>query len=322
MQNAPKIVLIKTSSLGDVLHNLPVVTDIRKHFPDATIDWVVEESFASLPTLHLGVRRVIPVAIRRWRKSWWATRGEIQTVCRTLRDRHYDIALDTQGLLKSALITRCVKNTRCGMDWKSAREPIASLFYDRTFCVPKALHAVERNRLLAGLALGYTPLGAPEYGIQAPAAALPWLARSSPYVVLLHATSRDDKLWEESNWIELGKQFAQQEFQLVLPWGNAQEKIRSERLASAIPNAISTPKLDLVEAAALLSQAHTVVGVDTGLSHLAAALKVPTIGIYTATNPGLTGLYAGKLAVNLGGKGLSPSVSEVLSALNQLLKHV
>jgi heptosyltransferase-1 len=319
MQN---LLLIKTSSLGDVLHNLPVVTDICKHFPEANIDWVVEESFAALPALHPRVQRIIPVAVRRWRKSWWASRSEMKSVCSSLRERHYELALDTQGLLKSALITRCASAPRCGMDWNSAREPMASLFYDRTFCVPTNQHAVERNRQLAGLALGYTPAGAPDYGIAPPAAELPWLARSAPYVVLLHATSRDDKLWEETKWIALGKIFAQQGMQLVLPWGNEKEKVRSVRLAAAIPSAISPPRLNLVEAAALLAHAHAAIGVDTGLSHLAAALKVPTIGIYTATDPGLTGLHAGHLAVNLGGKRISPSVDEVLSTLAQLLKHV
>jgi len=319
MQN---LLLIKTSSLGDVLHNLPVVTDICKHFPAANIDWVVEESFAALPALHPRVQRIIPVAIRRWRKAWWTSRGEIKSTCTTLRERHYDLALDTQGLLKSALITRCVSAPRCGMDWSSAREPLASLFYNRTFSVPKDQHAVERNRQLAGLALGYTPAGAPDYGIQAPAVELPWLKKSAPYVVLLHATSRDDKLWEENKWIALGKIFAQQGMQLVLPWGSDKEKIRSERLAAAIPNTISPPRLNLTEATALLAHAHAAIGVDTGLSHLAAALNIPTIGIYTATDPGLTGLHAGKLAVNLGGKQASPSVDDVMSTLTQLLKHV
>lgn len=317
----PDILLIKTSSLGDVLHNLPVVTDICAQLPDVTIDWVVEESFAALPALHPKVRHVIPVAIRRWRKSWWSSRTEMQATCRELRNQHYDFALDTQGLLKSALITRCANLPRCGFDWKSAREPIASLFYDRTFSVPKNQHAVERNRQLAGLALGYTPLGTPDYGIQSPSLELPWLSRTSPYVVLLHATSRDDKLWEEANWITLGKQLAGDELQLVLPWGNAEENARSERLAAKIPNAISPPRLNLVEAAALLGHARAAIGVDTGLSHLAAALNVPTIGIYTATDPGLTGLYAGNRAVNLGGKHTSPSVDEVLLTLTQLLTH-
>ncbi len=317
MQTAPKIVLIKTSSLGDVLHNLPVVTDICQHIPDARIDWIVEESFAALPALHPKVQHVIPVAMRRWRKSWWASRSEIQAVHRGLRERHYDFALDTQGLLKSALITHFTHSERYGYDWGSAREPLASWFYDRTYSVPKNLHAVERNRQLAAAAFGYSVIGAPDYGIRTPEIALPWLPHT-PYVVLLHATSRDDKLWDEQNWIALGKHLHHAGLNSVLPWGSTQEKTRSERLCAAIPDAVCAPRLNLNEAAALLGKARAVVGVDTGLSHLAAALDVPTVGIYTATDPGLTGLYAGARAVNLGGKAASPSVEAVIVKLTEL----
>ncbi len=317
MQTAPKIVLIKTSSLGDVLHNLPVVTDICRHIPDARIDWIVEESFAALPALHPKVQCVIPVAFRRWRKSWLAARGEIQAVRRELRDRQYDFALDTQGLLKSALITHFIHTERYGYDWNSAREPLASWFYDHTYSVPKDQHAVERNRQLAAAALGYTLNGAPDYGIRTPEIALPWLPNKA-YVVLLHATSRDDKLWDEQNWIALGKHLHQAGLNSVLPWGSALEKTRSERLCAAIPDAVCTPRLNLNEAATLLGKARAVVGVDTGLSHLAAALAVPTVGIYTATDPGLTGLYAGARAVNLGGKNASPSLDAVIVKLTEL----
>lgn len=307
--------------MGDVLHNLPVVSDIFNHFPTAQIDWVAEESFSALPLLHPRVRSVIPVAIRRWRKAWLTSRTEIKAALNALRAQHYDFVVDTQGLIKSALITRCANAPRCGFAWNSAREPLASWFYSRTFSVAKNQHAVERNRQLAGLALGYTPIGLPNYGIQIPPLALPWLTQT-PYIVLLHATSRDDKLWEERNWVNLGTHFAREGFQLILPWGNAKEKNRSERLAAAIPNALSAPRLNLTEAASLLSQAHAVIGVDTGLSHLAAAVNVPTIGIYTATNSGLTGLFAGTRAVNLGGENCSPSVEEVLATLSQLSAQI
>ena len=317
MKTSPSILLIKTSSLGDVLHNFPVVSDICQHVPDVSIDWVAEECFAPLPMLHPKINKVIPVAIRRWRKSWRQALGEIQASYRNLRIRHYDFALDTQGLLKSALITRCVPATRCGLDWSSAREPLASLLYDRTFSIAKNQHAVERNRQLAGLALGYTPQGVPDYGIHAPDLKLPWLP-GEPYAVLLHATSRDDKLWGEQNWIALGRHLGQAGIRTVLPWGNAQEKARSERLCSAVSSAVSTPYINLREAAAVLGHARAVIGVDTGLSHLAAALGVPTIGIYTATDPGLTGLYAGKSAVNLGGKNAPPTVAEVCATLWQI----
>ncbi len=320
MKSTLSIILIKTSSMGDVLHNLPVVADICRHAPGACIDWVVEESFASLPRMHPGINQVIPVAMRRWRKSWWHSRSEMRASCRGLRTRHYDLALDTQGLLKSALIARCVPAIHCGYDWNSAREPLASMLYNRTFTVARNLHAVERNRQLAGLALGYTPLGAPDYGICSPELLLPWLP-TDPYAVLLHATSHDKKLWDEHNWVALGRQLNQMNMRAVLPWGNEQEKARSERLCSAIPGAHCAPRINLNEAAAMLGRAHVVVGADTGLSHLAAALGVPTLGIYTATDPGLTGLHAGKNAVNLGGKNAPPTVDEVSAAIEQITIH-
>jgi len=318
---APRILLVKTSSMGDVLHNLPVVTDIRRHYPGAEIDWVVEENFAALPALHPGVKQILTVAIRRWRKSWWASRKEIKAMCSRLSARHYDLVLDTQGLLKSALIARCAGAAKCGFDWNSAREPLASLFYNRTFPVPRQQHAVERNRQLAAQALGYALDGPADYGLKAPELALPW-APPQPYAVFLHATSRDDKLWAEPNWVALGAQFSQAGMRIVLPWGNEAERTRAERLCGAIPGTVRAPRLKLDEAAALLGRARAAVGVDTGLSHLAAALGVPTVGLYTATDPGLTGLHAGARAVNLGGKATSPAVAEVAAALGRMGIHV
>ena len=315
MQNLSNILLIKTSSLGDVVHNFPIVTDIRSHFPAARIDWVVEENFAALPALHQDVQEVIPVALRRWRKSWWTSREEVRAACRNLRTRHYDVALDTQGLLKSALIARCAQTTRCGLAWGSAREPLASLLYSRRFSVARDQHAVERNRQLAGLALGYQPEGAADYGIRPPAIARPaWLAAGA-YAVLLHATSRADKLWDEANWIALGSYLHERNIRCALPWGSAAEQARSLRLAAAIPDAVVPPRLNLNEAAALLGGARAVIGVDTGLAHLAAALGVPTVGIYTATDPALTGLYAGRSAVNLGNIDRAPDTAAVIDAL-------
>lgn len=318
---APRILLVKTSSLGDVLHNLPVVTDIYKNYSGARVDWVVEESFAALPALHPGIQQVFTVALRRWRKGWWRSRSEIRAACSRLAAQPYDSVLDTQGLLKSALIARCTHAPRSGYDRSSAREPLAALFYDHTYAVSKNLHAVERNRHLAAQALGYLLDGPADYGIRAPALELPWLPKV-PFVALLHATSRADKLWQDSSWIELGTQLKQAGLIAVLPWGSDAEKARAERLCTAIPGAVCAPRLDLNEAAALLGQARAAVGVDTGLSHLAAALGTPTVGIYTATDPGLTGLHAGASAVNLGGKGAPPAVADVIAALNQAGRHV
>jgi len=315
----PHILLVKTSSLGDVLHNLPVVSDIAHHYPGAQIDWVVEESFATLPRLHPAVRNIIPVAVRRWRGMLLSTAvwREIAAFRNTLAVQHYDIAIDTQGLFKSALLMRSARGLRCGFDRHSAREPLAASLYQRTFPVAAKQHAVERNRQLAAQALGYTLEGQADYGIRPPAIARPAWLREWPYVVLLHATSRADKLWDEANWIALGHDLHKKKLRCVLPWGSAAEQARSLRLAGAIPDALVPPRLNLNEAAALLGGAQAVIGVDTGLAHLAAALGVPTVGIYIATDPALTGLYADRNAVNLGNIDRVPDVAAVIETLQQ-----
>ncbi|MGH8750252.1 MAG: lipopolysaccharide heptosyltransferase I [Burkholderiales bacterium] len=313
-----KILLVKTSSMGDVIHNLPVVSDIRRYFPEAKIDWVVEETYQAVPMMHVGVSAVLPVALRRWRKTLWQrqTWRELTDFRRRLRHEHYDFILDSQGLIKSALITRFARGVRCGLNWKSAREPL-SWFYDRAFDVPWSLHAVERNRSLAAQALGYALEGNADYGMQAQPVSFSWLPNSL-YAVLLHATSSRDKLWPEARWIELGVQLNRAGLCSVLPWGNENERMRSTRLADQIKNAVVPPQLDLNAAAALLASARGVIGVDTGLAHLAAALKVPVAGIYCATEPSDTGIYS-QSAVNLGGKNRPPSVSAVAAAVDKLL---
>jgi heptosyltransferase-1 len=321
--DTPRILLVKTSSLGDVLHNLPVVSDIVQHFPHAHIDWLVEESFAALPKLHPAVEKVIPVAVRRWRKQLFAaaTWAEIRAMRATLAQQKYDFVIDTQGLVKSALLTRQAWGTRCGLDRHSAREPLAAMAYQRQYAVAKGQHAVERNRQLVAQALGYTLNIPADYGILPPNVPRPNWLPAGDYAVLLHATSRDDKLWDEANWVELGRYFQQQNILCVLPWGSATEQARGQRLANQIPDAICPPRLALNDIAALLGGAEAIIGVDTGLAHLAAALDKPTVGIYTATDPVLTGLYAGKRAVNLGGDHHSPTVNEVVATLQELIKR-
>lgn len=320
-----RILLVKTSSLGDVIHNLPVASDLRRHFPQASIDWCVEESFAAIPRLHPAVNRIIPVAIRRWRKHLWqgATWREICAFQRTIREQTYDAILDTQGLTKSALLASRANGPLSGYAADSAREPLAARFYDRHFSVDKNLHAVLRNRLLGAAAFGYDVDNAVDYGITAPALALDWLSvgrSNSPYVVLLTATSRDDKLWPESHWIALGRQLAQLGLRAVLPAGNPVERERAARLAAALPNALAAPPMPIDALATLLAGARAVVGVDTGLTHLAVALKVPTVALYTATEPGLTGVYGTGFLRNLGGKGQCPTAAAVTEEIVQAMK--
>lgn len=318
----PRLLIVKTSSLGDVVHNLPILADILAHYPDMRFDWVVEEGFADIPALHPAVDTVIPVALRRWRKSPLAARTwrEIAAFRRRLKQQRYDFVLDTQGLLKSALIARSARGVRHGQDRNSAREPLAALFYDRTHRVPRGQHAVVRNRQLAALALGYpVPATLPDYGLHPdgpPALALP-----SHYVVALHATSRDSKLWPQPHWIALGQQLADAGIQLLLPWGNESERRHAQAIAAQVPDCQVLPRLRIAELAAILAGARAAVGVDTGLVHLAAALGVPTVAIYTDTDPLLTGVYpGGSPAANLGGKGRIEDPDVVYNLLKDMVK--
>lgn len=315
-----KILLVKTSSLGDVVHNLPVASDIRAADPAAEIDWVVEESFAAVPRMHPAVVRTLPVAIRRWRVGFLgaAVRDEIRNFLRELKRQAYDAVIDTQGLLKSALVAWSARGVRHGLDFDSAREPL-SWFYDRTHSIPWTLHAVERNRLLAAQALGYSVSRAPEYGIRARSTQFSWLP-GGRYAVLLHATSSTDKLWAEDNWRALGAFLNSRGIRCIVPWGSAREQGRSGQLAGAIPNAVIPPLLTLDDMAALLGGAVAVAGVDTGLTHIAGALKVPTIGIYGGPwDPAATGIYGCARAVNLGRPGKPPEADEVIAAVTRLL---
>jgi heptosyltransferase-1 len=298
-----------------------VVSDIRHAWSEATVDWVVEESFAPIARLHAGVTGIIPVAIRRWRKALGrrATWCEIVRFVQCLRGKHYGAVIDAQGLLKSALITAAARGVRYGLDWRSSREPLRP-FYDRTVSVPWGQHAVERNRMLAARALGYQASSAPSYGIQARAAAFPWLP-ARPYFVFLHASSATRKLWPEAAWLELGTQLGEEGFSCLLPWGDAVEHARSVRLAAQMRGAVVPPALALDELACLLAGARGCAGVDTGLTHLAGALGVPTVGIYGATDPAATGLYACSRAQNVGGFERPPTVEEVSTALLQLLRN-
>lgn len=284
---------------------------------------MVEESFADIPALHPGVAEVIPVAVRRWKKSLFsrAIWQEISAFKARLSSRRYDWVIDTQGLLKSALIVGCVHAVRHGQDWGSAREPLASLFYQHSHSVARGQHAVTRNRQLAAMALGYPiPVTPPDYGIGALApASLPWLPQR--YIVGLHATSRASKLWPVDHWVALGQQLLEQGLNLVLPWGSEAEHKRALEIAASVPGAVVPPKLRLAELAAVLAGAVASVGVDTGLIHLAVALDVPAVAIYTDTDPVLTGVLGAhpERSLNLGGIGQTPSCDAVLAALQRVM---
>ena len=315
----PRILFIKTSSLGDVVHNCPAVSDVARCVPGAVIDWVVEDAFAEVAALHAAVRRVIPVSIRRWRSELLspATWSEFLAFRDLLRVENYDAVIDSQGLVKSALVTALASGLRHGFDRASVREPFAARFYDVAHAVSPGLHAVERNRRLAAAALGYVPPAGCDYGLRV-AGELPILARK-PYALLLTMTSRDDKLWPEEHWRSLGSWLEARGVHCLLPWGTEGERRRCGRIATAIAGAVVPQRMPLAGLARLAREARCVVGVDTGLAHLAAALEVPVVGLYCGSDSALTGLHGNGRVVNLGGAGKPPAVAEAQAALEALL---
>lgn len=320
-ENVKKILIVKTSSLGDVVHGLPMINDILRHVGEAHIDWVVEASFADIPRLHPQVKDIFTMAVRRWRKhilsrNTWA---EISEFKQLIKQNQYDAIIDAQGLLKSALITKQARGEKHGYDANSIREPIASWFYDVKHAISYDQHAVNRNRTLASMSLGYPiPTDAPDYGIQAPTIDL---QLPEKFAIGLHGTSRDSKLWPLDHWISLGHSLAQEGLVMALPWGSEAERQRAQAICDKVDNALMLPKLNIHALAGVIGKSRCAVGVDTGLSHLAVALGKPTVAIYTDTDPARTGVQAGNTAkaLNLGGVHQNPSVDAVMQSLRAII---
>lgn len=288
-----RVLIVKTSSLGDVVHTLPAISDAKAAMPNVVFDWVVEEGFAEIPAWHSAVDTVIPCALRRWRRNIFAARnsGEWRAFKVALRKKHYDLVIDPQGLLKSALVCSLVSAPKAGYDWHSIKERLASLFYSRKYTVAKDQHAVERIRQLFAQSLGYSlPEGVGSCGLDKTQFTG---GCGEGKFVFLHGTTREDKYWPESHWQALGQRLAEQQRGILLPWGDEQERERAERIASVVSTATVLPKLNLQGVANVLAGAEAVVSVDTGLGHLTAALDVPAIAMYGATSPALVATYGG-----------------------------
>ncbi len=293
------VLIVKTSSMGDVIHTLPALSDAQASIPNIRFDWVVEEDFQEIPAWHPAVEHVIPVAIRRWRRNLLASyRGkEIRQFKSELKKRHYDLVIDAQGLIKSAWIARQIDTPCAGFDKKSVREPLAAMAYQMKISVAKNLHAVERTRQLFASALNYTkPAEVGRYQLNKSRFQHSEPAEKS--LVFLHSTTRFDKHWPEPYWCELCQMVEQLGYRVKLPWGTEKDKQRGRHIASCCSNVDVLPKLNLKGVASVINQADGVVAVDTGLGHLSAALDIPTISLYGPTSPALVGAY-GKSQVHL-----------------------
>jgi len=331
-----RILIVRTSSLGDLVHMLPAITDIARHVPDAEINWVVEEAFAEIPSWHPAVSGIIKVAHRRWRKAWWSAgvRAERRALREQLQAKRYDIILDMQALLKSAWLVRQARGVRHGLDWRSAREPLASLFYNVRHRVEFWQPAVIRQRKLAGLTFGYQYAGLPDFGLQAFArevaeareaeaagteGRLHHLEADKGYAVIMPSASRDDKLWPEEDWRAVFRRLQEAGCTLKLLAGNEQEAQRARLLIAGAEAAEVMPRMSLTEVARLLAGSRLMVGLDSGLTHLSAALGRPTIGIYRASTPVRTPLVGSNYTASLGDRGASPSREVVMAAVEQAL---
>ncbi len=311
-----KLLIVKTSSMGDVVHATPVVADLHRHLPGLTVDWLVEPPFAAIPQMHPGVRRVWPVAWRKWRgqlgrPATWRAMGQLRS---ELRAEHYDGVLDLQGLLKSAWWARQAGAPVAGYDRASIREPLASWFYQRKASVSRELHAVRRCRELAAAIAGYAvPQTAPDFGLVSPPTA--WAPRER-YAVLIPNASRKEKLWPERHWVAVGRWLQERGCRPLVLWGRPDEQTLAERIAAGCEGDVP-PFLKVGEMASVLAGAQRVVGLDTGFTHLAAAFGRPTLGIYCDHEPGLAGITGPGPVASLGGKGQVPSRQDVLALLEQ-----
>ncbi|VFP82199.1 lipopolysaccharide heptosyltransferase RfaC [Candidatus Erwinia haradaeae] len=289
-----RILIIKTSSMGDVIQTLPALTDSMLTLPNPRFDWVVEEDFSEIPGWHPAVHKVIPVALRRWRKNWFShkIRQEREKFKHTVQLNKYDAIIDAQGLIKSAwFITRLAKGIRHGGDFHSAKESLSSLVYDKRHRIHKKQHAVERMRLLFSKSLNYSmPQMDANYAI------IDFFSNqasqdSKKNLVFLHATTQKNKHWPEKNWRRLISSMDVNGLNIKLPWGTNDEWQRAKRLAKGFSYVEVLPKLSLEELAHILINSRAVVSVDTGLSHLASALNQPNITLYGPTNHELIGNY-------------------------------
>ena len=349
VNQAPKILLVKLSSLGDVLHNLPIVWDLRKRLPHAQIDWIVEEGYVHLleplktTDSFRGIDRIIPVAFRRWRKNLFSikTRREFFAMCKLLQATTYDVVLETQGLLKSALVCALANKSDQAIvsglgnaTEHSGYEPMARMFYTQSVHVPVQCHAIDRSRWVMCSAFDWPllnrneepPLFYPrDFVEQLAPLPIEGLRKQPngtavPYVVCLHSTARAAKRWPTESWVELGKALSSQGYQVLFPWGSPEEKKISALMASQVPGAIVPRAFSIEEAYRLVADAALTIGVDTGLTHLAAVLDKPTIEIYCDSPRWKTEGYWSNNIANLGDYKHIPQANTVLQAAEELLR--
>ncbi len=346
---SPHFLLVKLSSLGDVLHNLPIVWDIRQHYPNAIVDWVVEEAYVDLlkplQSTHTfkGIDRITPISLRRWRKNVLSIRHwqELKQFIHALQQDQYDVIIDSQGLMKSAVVSKLAHRNQSGRITGLANatefsgyEPLARMFYSDSVAVPRQCHAVDRSRYLLSSALDVAPItrtSIPRFYPESFVKGLtnqdlsPEIAKDLrlPYVLCFHATARAAKQWNIQGWIAVGKFLLERGLHPVFPWGSPHEKQISQLIVEGIGSGggggILPPSYSIKQYFEIISHARLTIGVDTGLTHLAAVMGHPTIEIYCDSPIWKTEGYWSNKVINLGDIGQPPSIKSVLNGIERLI---
>ncbi|TAK90610.1 MAG: lipopolysaccharide heptosyltransferase I [Burkholderiaceae bacterium] len=315
-----RVLIVKVSSMGDVIHALPVVRDLKRFRPDIEIDWVVEEAFAEIVRAHPDVTRVLPYGLRRWKKKPFAREHWQQW--RTFRDslqaQPYDAVFELQGLFKTALLCRIARGKSFGFNRAAAKEPLSACLLDAALPIKRDTHMIEQLRSVPAQALGYTVQGLPDFGLDLSQIETAWTPPAQPYAVLLHMTAAAYKLWPEANWIELARALLRKGVTPVLPWGSPVEQERAARVVQAVGGGVVAPRLGLLEWGQIMQGAQAVVGLDTGLSHLAAATGARTVFLFGATPRWRIAPYWSLRHATLGEPGHWPAVADVMAALKAL----
>ena len=290
--NTVRVLIIKLTSMGDLMHALPAINDAVKQFPEIEFDWVVDASFAEVCHWHPAVKHTIHTAHRRWKKQKWQSwqNGELKTFYRELNEGDYDLIIDLQGNIKSAVVAYLRRGAVHGYDKKSCRESIASMAYQYPHPVSRELHAVTRQRQLMASALQYpVPEDEPDYGVDLSHFPLPDINLPERFCVFVHIASHEKKMWPVEAWQSLAQKVTALDYPVLLPCGSDAEFERAKAIAAASSQAIALSKMSLNEVAAIIARATACVCSDTGLAHMAAVAGTPAITLYALTDIKLIG---------------------------------
>ena len=318
-----KILIIRLSSLGDVVHTYPMIYDIKQNLPNCEIDWVVDESFYDLVKLNPLVNNIIPIALRKWKKNF-AFFDFLSWVRQNKNTKKYDYIIDVQGLIKSSITSKCFSGKIHGYDKNSAREKLASYLYDYKYIVDNNNLAINKSRVLASKIFNYNiDIQKCNFGLNEITLKNTKNLPKNKYIVFFHATSKESKKYPINLWVNLAKYLIESYgYDIVLPFGSSveyQDSLRIQEL-TGLKNVLIPNRMNYLQLAGLIQQAAFVFGVDTGLVHLANALNKKTIAIYTDTNPAKTGVFESNIAINIGGIGIIPKTQDLIDKFNNIIK--